>query len=586
MAVVNIANRAQLLAALQTAVGGETFILAAGNYGDVSISGRNFANTITFQSQNTASMASFTRFDITSSSNITLNSVDIGRTLPAASEAERMSSIWGSSNISFNGVKVHGSLDGNPRNDGWGILVSDSANVSIKASDFTELYRGAVFQRSTNVTVEANSFHDIRSDGVDFTAVSNVLIKNNMFRDFYFFGGDHPDAIQFWTSGQTRGSSNITISGNQIFQGNGLALQGIFFNDEVGNLPYQNVVIDNNMVYGNDLWHGIAMTNGRNVSITNNTVVSRTNDDPYFWIRADNTQGLTIARNVTDAVVIGPGSSGVSVANNIELRLNPAALQLLPNLNKAPGLLAAADLIMSGYGYQLPETGSGGGAAPPPSSVPPEGGNTRIIYGTNGNDTIRGTAANEIIYGVPATGATPGRDSVDKLYGGGGADIFVLGDARGAFYNDGNAMWSGRKDYAQIMDFSSDDRIQLSGALTDYVFRRETVGGSVGTSIFRDTNGDRKWDNADELIGHVANVSLNTNQLIFVPAGTGSSKLETLDTPVGLLDRAPDSAAIRPEPANDDDARPLPIPQVANMPDMVMFSDVAITTHFHHFAIA
>jgi hypothetical protein len=54
------------------------------------------------------------------------------------------------------------------------------------------------------------------------------------------------------------------------------------------------------------------------------------------------------------------------------------------------------------------------------------------------------------------------RGEIDTLTGGSGADLFVLGNSSGIFYNDGYNSQSGTTDYALITDFNSgQDRLQL-----------------------------------------------------------------------------------------------------------------------------
>lgn len=128
------------------------------------------------------------------------------------------------------------------------------------------------------------------------------------------------------------------------------------------------------------------------------------------------------------------------------------------------------------------------------------------VYGTSGSDRIYGTAGKDVLSGIPATGTQLGRGTIDQLYGGGANDLFVLGDARGLFYNDGSATNAGKRDYAQIMDFQRGDLIQLSDDVGAYFLVSEKIGGYRGTAIYADVNGNARYDSYDELVGHVANV--------------------------------------------------------------------------------
>jgi subtilisin family serine protease len=139
------------------------------------------------------------------------------------------------------------------------------------------------------------------------------------------------------------------------------------------------------------------------------------------------------------------------------------------------------------------------GAAPPPT-------NTGVTkYGTTVNDTIVGTAYDDKLAGVPQSGKNPGRNSIDILTGGGGNDVFIFGDSRGAFYNDGSSSSSGTKDYGVITDFNAGDQIQLRSG--NYFLSALTINGRSGTGIYLDTNGNRAFDSRDELIGLVQNVA-------------------------------------------------------------------------------
>jgi subtilisin family serine protease len=152
------------------------------------------------------------------------------------------------------------------------------------------------------------------------------------------------------------------------------------------------------------------------------------------------------------------------------------------------------------------------GASPPP---PPPTDNH--IYGTARSDSITGTANDDIISGVPATGTQLGKGTIDTLIGNGGDDLFVLGDSRGIFYDDGRARAAGTGDYAKILDFSDGDHVQLRGSAADYQLKAVTLSGTSGIGIYYDTNHNHAWDTRDELIGLVAGShTLASGDLLFV----------------------------------------------------------------------
>lgn len=139
------------------------------------------------------------------------------------------------------------------------------------------------------------------------------------------------------------------------------------------------------------------------------------------------------------------------------------------------------------------------------------------IYGTAGNDLIAGTTANDILYGIAASNTknTLGKGSIDQFLGKTGNDVFVIGDARGVFYNDGNFNNAGTGDYALIHDFATGDKLQLKGGT--YFGRTVSLSGSNGTGLYWDSNTNGFYDARDEFIAFVKGVSaLATSDILFV----------------------------------------------------------------------
>ncbi len=146
-------------------------------------------------------------------------------------------------------------------------------------------------------------------------------------------------------------------------------------------------------------------------------------------------------------------------------------------------------------------------SSPEPQPEPePSTGVTK--YGTTSGETVTGTQYGDILSGIPNSGTKLGKGTVDTLVGLGGNDIFLFGDARGRFYDDGNSRSSGTRDYGVIADWTKGDLIQL--AKGNYFLSNTSVNGLTGVGIYHDTKGSSKLDVRDELIGLVQNISVSS----------------------------------------------------------------------------
>ncbi len=144
--------------------------------------------------------------------------------------------------------------------------------------------------------------------------------------------------------------------------------------------------------------------------------------------------------------------------------------------------------------------------------------NGLALYGTDSSDVIVGTSFADLLSGAPIAGGLMGRGSIDRLTGGLGNDLFILGDARGRFYDDQNLSNAGMGDYALITDFQvSGDRLQLSSG--NYFLAATTINGASGTGIYFDSNSNRSFGTNDELLGVLQGVSasaLSSNNFTWI----------------------------------------------------------------------
>lgn len=353
MTTYNVSTTTQLASALTKAVGGDTIALAAGKY-SVNISNRRPGSAITITSQSITSPAQITWLKVENSSNFRFKSVDIGRALTSSESisSATMAKISLSANITFDAVRVRGSLDGNPKNDGVGLAIANSTGIKVINSNFQQLFRGLVLSGVEDAQVLNNKFHDIRSDGIDGISIRRVRIDGNTFTNFYKSSGDHADAIQFWTTGTTKATTDVVIANNVVMQGKGGSIQGIFMRDELGTLPFQRITIENNLIYEAGMPNGIAVIGAKDIIIRRNTAISRNDDTPRIWIRTETVTGATIEKNVADQYSLG--GTSLTKIDNLSLANNPLASTLTSlNLGSAATI---SGLILSGYGYQIPTT--------------------------------------------------------------------------------------------------------------------------------------------------------------------------------------------------------------------------------------
>ena len=299
MSVITVSNAAEFTAALKSAQDGDTISLNAGTYSGLDFNHVNFAGGVTITSADPTHEAVLTNFHIGSSSGLTFSNLEF-----QANGGK--GSLWGfqvenSQNIAFDHLNVHGT-DANPQNDAEGIGIWGSANVSITNSEFHQLARGATFGEGSNLVVTGNSFHDLRTTGIMVAQTAKADISHNSFTDFKIVTGDHPDAIQFLTSGTTSASHDISITDNLITRGTGDAVQGIFLRDEVGTLPYANVDIANNLLIGTG-YNGIAVLGGQNVAVTNNMLQSYAGDTNVTWVMVQSSDNVTASGNTAKSFI-------------------------------------------------------------------------------------------------------------------------------------------------------------------------------------------------------------------------------------------------------------------------------------------
>ena len=335
------------------ATGGETILLAAGNYGSLGlIAGytrfdvtHSAAAPVTIRSADAGEPAVFTGLDLRGASGYTFENLTFDYTYKSTDP------IWispfnvtSSSDITIRGSTFDGdvAVNLNPTDDGLGFGTGFAArfatNLVFEDNTITDFYRAATFGASTNVVVRGNDIHSIRMDGLTFSGMEGVRVEDNHIHDFKraIDSVDHSDMIQFWTSGTTRPSTDIVIRNNLLDIAGGDFTQSIFMRNELvdtgvagAEMFYRNVLIEGNTIF-NDHLHGITLGEATGVVIRNNTVLhadGRTDPPtgsvsiPAIGVAATSTD-VTIVNNLTARIGTGlQGFGGIpaewTVANNL-----------------------------------------------------------------------------------------------------------------------------------------------------------------------------------------------------------------------------------------------------------------------------
>jgi Ca2+-binding RTX toxin-like protein len=405
-----------LVSALKTAQSGDTILLSPGNYSTLALSGVNFSGQgVTIASADPSHPASVAGVELNNSSGLTFQNLEV----TIDSRTGEAFDVSYSSNIHLSGINMHGPSGG----ESPGLLFKNSSNVSVDGSEFHDLGTAVRNVNSDHVTISNSKFHDLYSDGIQSTGSSYVTLHGNYFTDFHTAPGDHPDAMQFFTYGQTSSAHDIEVSDNTVVRGTGDIVQGIFMGNEA-NIAYQNVEITGNKLVGT-MYNGIAIGDGQNVEIANNTVEGYT--DMTSWIRVEGSSNVAIHDNQTTGLVDSNGNTGLTESNNTIIAQAPVGDTSILNGGTASspstpdtgsstptsGGTSGSDTTTSGSGSDT-TSGSSGADTTTSSSSP--------TNGTSGADTMLGHSGSNTLFGGGGADSITGSTGFNRINGNDGAD--------------------------------------------------------------------------------------------------------------------------------------------------------------------
>ena len=339
---VTVSTSAQLIAALESATGGETILLEGGDYGKLSLYDQaqpfvKFSSEVTIRSDDASNQATFSEMGLTGVENLTIDSVifDYSASVGAPTNEKPFRVINSSDivikNSTFDGDVATGvseALDG--YGTAYGLYVRDSSAVTIDSNEFFSWARASIFEKVDGLIVKGNDVHTVRSDGMDFSGVNDVVIEDNYIHDFVRSpeSTDHPDMIQFWASADAGSSSNVVIRSNVLDSGTGGWTQSIFVRGTPDIGPsgiFNNILIENNVIYNAHI-HGITVGETLGLAIQNNTILHN-EDSGSDWVPAINvifnSSDVVVQNNIVPQLNLTPSADWSAENNLVVQRVQP-----------------------------------------------------------------------------------------------------------------------------------------------------------------------------------------------------------------------------------------------------------------------
>ena len=409
MAIHNVATNSELLAAFDSAAGGDEIVGAAGaNLGILSRSGKNFSGGyVRFLSADPGNRCTITGLYFNNCSYIDIDGVDLEYTWQSGDNQNTTPfQISNSHHMKLRNSKRTGSdSDATGYGDGFGFrwigvddFVEEDNYVTgfRKASDHYNCQRGSI---------KRNEFDKVRSDAMNFAQVLDLDIENNYIHDHRPDpnSSDHCDGIQFQSNGLVVPCERINIRHNRIDIGDGGWTQGIFIRNEAiavngggAALVYRDFLIEENLIYGRHS-HGIAVDHTVNLTVQNNTLLQGVDNQalvhnqnpinnttqPYINISGSFSSNVVVRDNVSAGVVgvtagvtktnnrtIAPDQGDVYTADFENIKIASGS-QFSPVANawtvKAGGQVAATGAGVT----DMAAPGTGGGSGPVPGTTPP-----------------------------------------------------------------------------------------------------------------------------------------------------------------------------------------------------------------------
>ncbi len=312
-----VTTSAELRHVLESPAVPATLFLCPGTYAALDLRDLRFDPPVTLRSADPAKPARLTGLRLHAITGLHFEQVNFIGIEPMQRHSRPFQFV-ASDNIRFKNVRFLGAQEqAHPM--GQALFVRDSKNIAILSSEIRFWHRAAVFTTSAHITIRNTHIADMTSDGLNFSAVSFVVIEGNTIRDFRrdLSSDDHADMIQFWTRGTTRASRDILVRNNTLDAGTGLFTQSIFMRNEVmdrdptaWHMAYRNVRVINNTIRNAHL-HGISVGQSSGLTIRGNRL---------FRHGEAARPGASLGHS-TPAIRVHPDSRGVMISQNVTTKV-------------------------------------------------------------------------------------------------------------------------------------------------------------------------------------------------------------------------------------------------------------------------
>ena len=324
--VITKGDTASLVSALMVAKGGEVIYLKPGLYGDFSISGKKYTNPVKIVSETPSQPAVFGRIAVTGVDNIWFESISLDWRVTADTKDHNA----GFDALNTNGLVVlNCTFIGNPNPVtkelvGRGVAVFDSKNLVIKGCTVTGFRRGIMTTNVDGMVIEKNHVHNNRTSTLSGSNVKNIVVKGNHLESSHpvNFGGpgDHGDFIHYWTQPDQSGpSDNFVILDNFMEQGTGVALLGIYLDNNTNPQGFTNVLIENNVLH-NGNGQGMRLEKVVGAVVKRNTLLQSKGDiqkAPRIRVETG-CRDIMIKDNIVSNILAGGAVANKAALNIVE----------------------------------------------------------------------------------------------------------------------------------------------------------------------------------------------------------------------------------------------------------------------------